>query len=96
MIPCENMYSRVRWPPGRVPKGRVAIWRIGGVPQHWKDATIKVLHKKKDRKSCDNYRGISLMTHAGKVLSKSSRIALVTYCERENILPEEQCPTLDG
>ena len=66
------------------------------MPQHWKDATIKVLHKRKDWKSCGDYRGISLMTHAGKVLSKSSRITLVTYCERENILAEEQRPTLDG
>ena len=27
----------------------VAVWRGGGVPQQWQDATIKVLHKKKDR-----------------------------------------------
>ena len=25
----------------------VAVWRGGGVPQQWKDATIKVLHKEK-------------------------------------------------
>ena len=27
----------------------VAVWMTGEVPQEWKDATIKVLHKKKDR-----------------------------------------------
>ena len=27
----------------------VAVWRGGSVPQQWKDATIKVIHKKKDR-----------------------------------------------
>ena len=27
----------------------VAVWTGGGVPQQWKDATIKVLHKKKKR-----------------------------------------------
>ena len=46
----------------------VAFWRGGGVPQQWKFATIKVLHKKKDRIECGNYRGISLVVHAGKVL----------------------------
>ena len=69
----------------------VALWRGGGVPQQWKDATIKVLHKKKDRTDCGNYRGISLVAHAGKVLLKVIASRLSDYCERENILPEEQC-----
>ena len=59
--------------------------------QQWKDATIKVLHKKKDRAECGNYRGISLMAHAGKVLLKVIAGRLSDYCERENILREEQC-----
>ena len=69
----------------------VAMWRGGGVPQQWKGATIKVLHKKKDRTECGNYRGISLVAHAGKVLLKVIAGRLSDYCERENILPEEQC-----
>ena len=69
----------------------VAVWRGGGVPQQWKDATVKVLHKKKDRTECGNYRGISLVAHAGKVLLKAIAGRLSDYCERENILPEEQC-----
>ena len=32
----------------------VNVWRTGDVPQQWKDATIKVLHKKKDRSDCNN------------------------------------------
>ena len=69
----------------------VTVWRGVGVPQPWKDATIKVLHKKKDRAECGNYRGISLVAHAGKVLLKVIAGRLSDYCERENILPEEQC-----
>ena len=69
----------------------VAVWRGGGVPQQWKDATIKVIHKKKDRDECGNYRGISLVAHAGKVLLIVIAGRLSDYCERENILPEEQC-----
>ena len=48
----------------------VAVWMTGEVPQEWKGATIKVLHKNKDRTECSNYRGLSLVVHAGKVLLK--------------------------
>ena len=60
------------------------------MPQHWKYATITVLHKKKDRTECGNYRGISLVTHAGKILLKIIARRLSEYCERMGILPEEQ------
>ena len=51
------------------------------------------MHKKKDRKECGNYRGTSLGAHAGKVKVILNVIAnrLSNYCEREDILPEEQC-----
>ena len=52
---------------------------------------IKVLHKKKDRFECGNYRGISLVAHAGKVLLKIVATRLSAYCEARNLLPEEQC-----
>ena len=52
---------------------------------------IKVLHKKKDRTECGNYRGISLVAHAGKVLLKIVATRLSAYCEARNLLPEEQC-----
>ena len=57
----------------------VAVWMTGEVPQEWKDATIKVLHKKKDRTECSNYRGLSLVAHAGKVLLKivANRLGVV-------------------
>ena len=68
----------------------VRIWRGGEVPQQWKDAIIMVLHKKKDRTECGNYRGISLVAHAGKILLKIIARRLSEYCERVGILPEEQ------
>ena len=67
------------------------VWREGKVPQRWRDAVIKVLHKKKDRTECGNYRGISLVAHAGKVLLKIVAMRLGNYCEAEALLPEEQC-----
>ena len=39
----------------------VNVWRTRDVPQQWKDATVTVLQKKKDRSDCNNYRGISLV-----------------------------------
>ena len=69
----------------------ICIWRGGGeVPQQWKDTIIMVLHKKKDRTECGNYRGISLVAHAGQILLKIIVRRLSKYCERVRILPEEQ------
>ena len=69
----------------------VAVWMTEEVPQEWKDATIKVLHKTKDRAECSNYRGLSLVAHAGKVLLKIVASRLGDFCEEAGILPEEQC-----
>ena len=66
------------------------IWRGGEVPQQWKYTIIMVLHKKKDRTECGNYRGISLVAHAGKILLKIIARRLSEYCGRVGILPEEQ------
>ena len=67
------------------------IWREGKVPQNWKDAVITVLHKKGDKTECGNYRGISLVSHAGKVLLEVAAGRLSAYCEAKGLLPEEQC-----
>ena len=32
----------------------IRVWREGNVPQRWRDAVIKVLHKKKDRTEYGN------------------------------------------
>ena len=63
----------------------------GEVLQEWKDATIKVLHKKKDRTEYSNYRSLSLVAHAGKVLLKIVANQLGDFCEEAGVLPEEQC-----
>ena len=40
---------------------------------------------------CRNYRGISLVSHAGNVLLKVVDRRLSAYCEAKGLLPEEQC-----
>ena len=67
------------------------IWREGKVPQQWKDAVITVLHKTGDKTECGNYRGISLVSHSGKVLLKVVTRRLSAYFEAKGLLPEEQC-----
>ena len=68
----------------------VRIWRGDEVPQQWKGVIIMVLHKKKDQTERANYRGISLVAHADKILLKIIARRLSEYCERAGILPEEQ------
>ena len=48
----------------------VNVWVLGEVLQHWKIAILKVLQNTKDRTDCNNYTGISLLAHTGKVLLK--------------------------
>ena len=67
----------------------IRVWRGGELPQQWKYAITMVLHKKKDRTECCNYRGISLVAHAGKILLKIITRRLSEYCERVGILPVE-------
>ena len=62
----------------------------GGNPQEWKDATIKFRHKKKVRTECGNHRGLSPVTHAGKILLKIVANRLGDFCKEAGILPEEQ------
>ena len=76
---------------GRLLDIAVRIWKGGVVPQQqWKDTIIMVLHKKKGRTECGNYRGISPAAHAGKILLNIIARRFSEYCERVAILPEEQ------
>ena len=68
----------------------VCIWRGGGeVPHQWK-YIIMVFHKNKERIECGNYRGISMVAHAGNILLKIIAHCLSEYCECMKILSEEQ------
>ena len=65
------------------------------MPQQWEYAIIiKVLHKTKDRTECGNYRGISLVAHAGKILLKIIAHRLSEYWERVGIFPESALTSL--
>ncbi|CAM4561369.1 unnamed protein product [Leuciscus chuanchicus] len=66
------------------------IWAQKTVPQGWKDSHIVTIHKKKGDKSiCGNSRGISLLSVAGKVLTRVMLFRLTKHIT-ERILPESQ------
>ena len=67
------------------------IWRAKKLPQDLKDATIIHLYKRKgNRLSCDNHRGISLLSIAGKILARVLLNRLNHHLE-DGLLPESQC-----
>ena len=65
-------------------------WQQGTVPQGFKDVSIIPIFKNKgDHRDCNNYRGISLLAVAGKIMAKilQSRLAKLA----EEVLTEAQC-----
>ena len=68
------------------------IWADGSDPQEFKDALIVHIYKRKgNRACCDDHRGISLLSIAGKVLARIILNRLSTYVFSSNIIPESQC-----
>ena len=69
-----------------------SMWEQESVPQEFKDASIIHLYKKKgNRQSCDNHRGISLLSIAGKILARIILNRLICHLDQEELLPESQC-----
>ena len=59
------------------------------MPNEWKSVTLVPPHKKKDRKACDNYQGISLLNVPGMVLALTLLEWLQTIIEPQ--LMDTQC-----
>ena len=72
-------------------------WEDGCLPQYLKDARIAHLYKAKDDKSsCENYRGISLLSIACKILCKvilnSLNTHLLDECLKANVVSVKTGP----
>ena len=68
----------------------------GDVPQKLKDASIIHLYKRKgNRSQCDNHRGISLLSIAGKILARVVLNRLTTEVI-DKVYPESQCGFRSG
>ena len=46
------------------------VWKTKKIPMEWASAVIYPVHKKGDRTECNNYRAISLLSHAGKIYER--------------------------
>ncbi len=69
----------------------IQIWRSEEIPQQFKDATIVSIYKNKgSRAECGNYRGISLLSTAGKIVAKVIQSRLVSHI-LDNCVSESQC-----
>ena len=63
------------------------MWQQETIPQDFKDASIIHLCKRKgNRQSCENHRGISLLSITGKILLNRLTLHL-----DQGLLPESQC-----
>ena len=68
-----------------------SMWNQEKLPQDFKDASIIYLYKRKgNRQDCNNYRGISLLSIAGKILARIMLNRLTDHLE-QGLLPESQC-----
>ena len=69
----------------------IVIWENATIPQEFKDANIVHLYKRKGNiQACDNHRGISLLSIAGKILARILLDRLVDHLD-PGLLPESQC-----
>ena len=91
-IPAE--IYKVGGPPGAKKLTELfhIMWRKEAIPQEFKDATIIHLFKRKGNPHiCDNHRGISLLSVAGKILARVLWNRLNEHLERSGLVPESQC-----
>jgi len=73
----------------------LTCWQKGCIPQDMRNAKIITLYKNKgDKGDCNNYRGISLLSIAGKAFARVILRRLQILAER--ILPESQCGFRSG
>ena len=70
------------------------IWMKKSWPSDWKKSIFIPLFKKGDKKDCSNYRTISLISHASKIMLKVLQKRLEAYLLKE--LPDEQAGFMRG
>ena len=66
------------------------IWETEEIPKDWKDAIIVPVLKKGRREGCGNYRGISLLSIAEKILARMLLNRLNEHIV-PHIVPETRC-----
>ena len=67
----------------------ISIWNKEEWPEESKESIIVPIHKKWDKKDCNNYRGISLLPTTYKILSNILLSRLIPYAEE--VIGDHQC-----
>ena len=89
-IPAEVLRANIATLLPSLHRLVVRCWEDGDVPQDMKEAMVYTLYKNKgDKGSCDNYRGILLLSVPGKAVAKAVLRRLLILGER--VFPETQC-----
>ena len=70
------------------------IWKTQQWPQDWKRSAFIPIPKKGNAKECSNYRTITLISHACKVMLKILQVRLQQYVDHE--LPDVQAEFRKG
>ena len=94
-IPAEVWNYRGTNLSNRLHRWIIKICEKGHVPQSGKDANIVTIYKKGDRTECGNYRGIYLLSVAGKIFASdlTKPTSPQTWCQRRStafVQPEAQ------
>jgi hypothetical protein len=79
---CETLYSEIH-------SLICCVWNKEELPQQWKESIIIPIYEKGDKTDCNNYRDISILSTAYKILS-SILLARLTLYENE-IIGDHQC-----
>lgn len=67
----------------------IEIWNNEQMPTEWNSGVIVTIHKKGDKTSCKNYRGITLLNTTYKILTSMIQKRLLYYTK--NIVGDYQC-----
>jgi hypothetical protein len=70
------------------------IWKTEMFPDDWSKAIITHIYKKKDKLDCGNYRGISLLSHAGKIITTIIQRRILKRAEE--VISESQAGVRPG
>jgi hypothetical protein len=70
-IPAELIKARCRTFRSEIHKLTNFIWNEEELSEEWNESIVAPIYKKRDRKHCSNYRGLSLLSTTYNILSIS-------------------------
>jgi hypothetical protein len=88
-IPAELIKAGCSKICSEIHKLIIYIWNKEELPDQWKESIVVPVYKKGDKTDCSNYRGISLLSTAYKILSNIILSRLTRYTEE--IIGDHQC-----